>query len=87
LQVAEEEHHPQPDAEVQSTHDENEPQTSAGGGGGGGGGTEPLTKDVQLKTESTGSVEQTEFANPQFNLIALRRSPAVMYSKDRDVVK
>ena len=47
----------------------------------GSGGTEPLAKAVQLKTDNTGSVVQTEFASPQLDLIALKRESAEMYSK------
>jgi hypothetical protein len=74
-------HQPQLLARVQSIQDESEPQLSDGGEGGEGGGLAPLEKAVQLTTDRTGSVEQTEFAAPQLLLIVLRRVLAVMYDR------
>jgi len=81
-------HQPQVDAAVQSAQDVRTVHSSEpGGAGGGGGGVEPLAKDVQLKTDRTGSVVQIESLTPQLLLMVLKRALEVTYWRDpADVV-
>ena len=53
-----------------------------GVGVGEGDGIEPVEKAVQLKTDSTGSVVQTELSTPQLLLMEFKSVAAVTYERD-----
>jgi hypothetical protein len=55
---------------------------TVGVGEGVGVGIEPPEKAVQLKTDSTGSVVQTELSTPQLLLMEFKSVAAVTYERD-----